>query len=326
MAGYLAGEMEHQQARDFLSGISKNQQLKNEYEQMKNTWDRYHSNPAEKYRESGKAWQRLHIRLEKDNLLEDRKPISGISSRSFGLRIAAIVLLLLAIGIPVLYYSMNQSHNSIGSIEYSSPEGTLTIELPDGSYVLLNKGAYLKYKESTEQKREVTLKGEGYFDVIPDPNRPFLVNTGKVTVTVLGTSFNIRESDNKSVEVFVESGSVKLDYQEQNQSAILGPGELGKADKDLKISKLDDLNYLAWKTLDFKFVDESIDEIFRILEKAYHVEVKTGKIKNTGMRLTTSYSNQSFETILNTICTALGITYQKEGKVYILQKNTDNND
>ena len=326
MAGYLAGEMEHEQASDFLSGISKNQQLKNEYELMKNTWDRYHSNPSEKYKNSEKAWQLLNSRLEKDNLLDEHQPVSGISSRSFVLRMAAIALLILAVGIPVVYYSIHQPRKSIGSLEYSSPEGILTVQLPDGSHVFLNEGANLKYNESTEQQREVTLKGEGYFDVIPDNNRPFLVNTGKVTVTVLGTSFNIRESDNKSVEVFVESGSVKLELQEQNQSVILGPGELGKADRELRISKLDDLNYLAWKTLDFKFIDESIDEIFRILEKAYHVEVKTGNIKNADMRLTTSYSNQSFETILNTICTALDISYEKEGKVYILQTNSGNND
>lgn len=321
MAGYLAGEMEHEQASNFISGICENQQLKNEYELMKNTWDRFYSNPAEKYKDTGQAWQILNRRLENDNLLEEHQPVVRIYSRGFALRMAAIALLILAVGIPVVYYSINQSHKSRGAIEYSSPEGILTVDLPDGSRVFLNEGANLQYNESPEKQREITLKGEGYFDVTTDKNRPFLVNTGKVTVTVLGTSFNIRESDSRSVEVFVESGSVKLELQEQNQSIILGPGQLGQADQELKISKLDDLNYLSWKTLDFKFIDESIEEIFRVLENAYHVEVRTGNIKNTGMRLTTSYSDQSFETILNTICTALDITYEKEGKVYILQPN-----
>ena len=321
MAGYLAGEMEHEQSQSFLSGMVDNQQLKNEYELMKHTWDRYHSNPSEKYKDTDKAWQLLNERLEKDNLFEKHQPVTRINSRGFALRMAAIALLVLAVGIPVLYYSLNRSNTNNGAIEYSSPEGILTVDLPDGSRVFLNEGAYLNYNESPEQQREATLRGEGYFDVTTDNDRPFMVNTGKVTVTVIGTSFNIRESDKRSVEVFVESGSVKMELEEQNQSIILGPGQLGQADSDLKISKLDDLNYLAWKTLDFKFIDESINEIFRILEKAYHVEVKTGNIKNTGMRLTTSYSNQSFETILNTICTALDITYEKKGKVYILQPN-----
>ncbi len=321
MAGYLAGEMEDEQARNFLSGISEKQQLKSEYELMKSTWDSFNSNPAEKYKDTGQAWQILSRRLENDNLLEDHQPVTRINYSGFALRMAAIALLILSVGIPVLYYSINQSQESKEFIEYSSPEGILTVDLPDGSRVFLNEGADLQYNESPEQMREVTLKGEGYFDVVTDKNRPFLVNTGKVTVTVLGTSFNVRESGNRSVEVFVESGSVKMELEEQNQSIILGPGELGKADNELKISKLDDLNYLAWKTLDFKFIDQDIDDIFRVLEKAYHVEVRTGEINHTDMRLTTTYSNQSFETILNTICTALDITYEKEGKVYILQPN-----
>lgn len=320
MAGYLAGEMNEKQAVTFRSKIDKDQQLKNEYELMKKSWEKFNSNPAEKYMDTGKAWEVLNRRMENDGLMQEHTPVVRMDRVHYALRIAAVVVLIMAVGIPALYYSVNNSRES-GLLEYNSPEGILTVDLPDGSRVFLNEGATLQYDGAGEEQREVTLKGEGYFDVAADNNRPFLVNAGKVTVTVLGTSFNVRQPENAPVEVFVESGSVRLDLQEEKQSITLGPGQLGQASKSLKISKMEDLNYLAWKTLDFKFVDESVDEVLRILEKAYHVDVRMEKIEDAGMRLTTSYSNQPFDTILNTICTALNMSYDKEGKVYILQPN-----
>ena len=321
MASFISGEMDHEQAGSFLSKASKDQQLNKEYQLMKKTWDHFNSNPAEKYRDTGKAWAVLNRRIENEGLTQKQQPVTRRITSGHLLRLAAVALLILAIGIPVIYYSLDRPGGGEGLYKYSSPEGTLTVNLPDGSRVFLNEGAQLHYNDAVEQQREVTLKGEGYFDVTADHARPFLVNAGKVTLTVLGTSFNVREEENSSVEVFVESGSVKVYLKDVNQTTTLEAGQLCKANGSLMISKMEDLNYLAWKTRDFKFVDESIEEILRVLEKAYHVDVRTENIADAGMRLTTSYSNQSFDAILNTICTALNITYEKEGKVYILQPN-----
>jgi transmembrane sensor len=321
MASFISGEMDHERADSFLIKASKDQQLNKEYQLMKKTWDHFSSNPADRYRDTGKAWTLLNRRIENEELNQQQMPVTRRISTGNFLRLAAVALLILAIGIPVLYYSLTGPGGEEGLYKYNSPEGTLTVSLPDGSRVFLNKGAQLQYNDAVEQQREVTLKGEGYFDVAADQDRPFLVNAGKVTLTVLGTSFNVREEENSSVEIFVESGSVKVDLKDVNQTTTLGAGQLCKANGSFMISTMEDLNYLAWKTRDFKFVDESIEEILRVLEKAYHVDVRTENITEAGMRLTTSYSNQSFDSILSTICTALNITYEKEGKVYILQPN-----
>ncbi len=142
-----------------------------------------------------------------------------------------------------------------------------------------------------------------------------------MVVTVLGTSFNIKETENKAIQVFVESGKVRVDLEKGYESLILLPGELGEANGHLSSSTQHNENYLAWKTKDFKFVDESINDIFEVLEQAYHVEVSSDKVLINDMRLTTTYSGQSFDAILNTICTALNMNYEKDGKVYKLQTN-----
>lgn len=67
------------------------------------------------------------------------------------------------------------------------------IHLPDGSTVLLNEGSKLDFgNDFNTGSRQVVLTGEAYFDIKHDERRPFVVHTGKVYTTVLGTAFNIR--------------------------------------------------------------------------------------------------------------------------------------
>jgi len=320
IAGVLSGELDQAQARLFLEKVKNNPQMKNDYELMKKTWDQFNANPEAKYMDTGQAWSKLNKRMDDDGLLEEQLTVTGTHNMQYFLRIAAVILVILAVGIPAVYYSAHKNEQQ-ELMTYEAQEGTLTVDLPDGSRVFLNEGAGLKVDEEFENMRNVKLRGEGFFDVLSDPQRPFHVNSGKVTVTVLGTSFNIRENTDASVEVFVETGKVKVELAERDQSITLGPGQLAKANMNLETTTLEDENYLSWKTKEFKFVDEPVDNILHILERSYHVEVKTGDMAVSNLRLTTTYNNQSFDAILTTICTALDMNYEKKGKVYILQPN-----
>ncbi len=318
IAGYLANEMNEQEEQEFLLDMKDNQLLKNDYDLMRKTWKQFEENPEEKYRDSGAAWDTLKNRITKDGMLGEETVQHHITSRQLFLRIAAAILVIVAVGIPSVYFAV-QNAPATATIEHNSVDGVLTVDLPDGSRVFLNKGARLNYKRSFEEKREIKLRGEGYFDVMSNPKKPFSVNTGRVVVTVLGTSFNIKESENREVEVFVESGSVQVSMDEINESIILKPGQLGKANVKLETGVQENVNYLAWKTKDFKFVDESIEDILDVLTASYHVEIVSDNVSLQGKRLTTAYNDQSFDAILSTICLAHNMDYEKEGKVYILQ-------
>jgi ferric-dicitrate binding protein FerR (iron transport regulator) len=281
----------------------------------------YTSNPLEKYADTGKAWDKLNVRIENDGMLMNEKPVIRINRTSYFIRAAAVVLLILAVGIPSVYYSVNEFGNKDSMVEQKSKNGILTVDLPDGSRVFLNEGSSLEYSKNYENSRDVNLSGEGFFDVMSNPQKPFRVNSGKVVVTVLGTSFNVKEKNSKTVEVFVESGQVRLDLKKKAESIILNAGDIVEANGQLKSHELLDANYLSWKTKEFKFVDESVENIIYILEAAYHVDVDTNATGIADKRLTTSYSGQSIEAILSTICTALELSYEKDGKVYILHSN-----
>lgn len=86
------------------------------------------------------------------------------------------------------------------------------VHLPDGSVVILNQNSSLEYNTKFEA-RQVALDGEAFFQVQKE-EVPFVVTTGNGQITVLGTSFNVKDSKD-GLEVEVETGAVELKAKEQ---------------------------------------------------------------------------------------------------------------
>jgi transmembrane sensor len=103
------------------------------------------------------------------------------------------------------------------------------VVLPDGSQVWLNAGSNLDYNISVfnEDVREVTLNGEAYFDVTKNAEKPFIIHTKKMDVTVIGTSFNIRSYNNeKTAEASLIRGSIEVTLKDRrDQKIVLNPNE-----------------------------------------------------------------------------------------------------
>jgi ferric-dicitrate binding protein FerR (iron transport regulator) len=320
MARYLAGEMNMNEEIAFVNEIKSDPQQQSELKKMEKTWKYFIDNPAQGRRESEKAWDQLKGRLEEDGLLVDHAAGSGNRNMLPILRIAASILLILAIGIPALYFGITRNGENEAYRSNYAEEGISTVDLPDGSRVYLNEGAKITYPAVFDQGRSVELDGEAFFEVMSDPVNPFSVRSGKVVVSVLGTSFNVkRTADSKSVEVYVESGKVRMALDDSEQFITLEPGDVGHSSRS-ELSRLaqTDPNYISWKTKDFKFVDTDLMEVLLELEESYHVEIHTGSVDIKGMKITTTYQEQSIDAILETIGTAFGLSVSNREDGYYL--------
>ncbi|WP_428229445.1 FecR family protein [Flavobacterium sp.] len=84
--------------------------------------------------------------------------------------------------------------------------------LSDGTRVWLNENSEIKYPvKFLKRERAVTLKGEAFFEVKRDPSRPFIITSGSIKTTVLGTSFNIKAYHDNTPEVNVRTGKVQVE-------------------------------------------------------------------------------------------------------------------
>jgi ferric-dicitrate binding protein FerR (iron transport regulator) len=236
------------------------------------------------------------------------------------LRIAAAILLIISIGVPSVYFGLIRNQGSGEEFRQLAESGMRTIDLPDGSRVFLNEGASIHYPANFAHQRNVKLQGEAFFEVMSDPMNPFTVRSGKVVVSVLGTSFNVKTlTRSDEVEVFVQSGEVRMSVEPISSHMTLKPGEVGiSAQNELTREIQKDPNYLSWKTKEFKFVEADLTEVLLELEESYHVRIHSETAELSDMKITTSYSEQSIDAILETIGTAFGLTVSLREDGYYL--------
>lgn len=317
LARYLAGEMSAREEITFRKKLESEPRQLKDLRVMERTWKQFDSDGAFEKKDSGKAWNQLHHRLEKDGLLDVPLYKERALWQVPAMRIAALILLVIAVGIPAAYFGFFHDQHMVTDYRRSAEKGVQTVDLPDGSRVYLNEGATLSYPDNYTRERNVTLEGEAFFEVMSDPVNPFIVRSGKVVVSVLGTSFNIKPSEHADEkEVYVESGKVRMSLEHSDLSITLNPGELGKTiRRELVTGSLKDPNYLSWKTKEFKFVEADLMEVLLELEESYHVRIHAEDIEPNQMKITTSYSEQSIDAILETIGAAFGInvSFREDG-------------
>ena len=322
MARFLAGEMSMNEEITFRKKLESHLEMQNELNKMEKSWKHTMGNHSQGNSDTVEAWGKLHRRLEADGLLPDQPVRPQTRYLLPVLRIAATILLVLAIGIPSLYFGVIRNSGDESMQQHIAEKGVNTIDLPDGSRVFLNEGAEISYPAEFTKERSIELNGEAFFEVMSDPVNPFTVRSGKVVVSVLGTSFNVKKTSRpEEVEVYVEHGKVRVSLDDSDEFITIKSGEMAQAGKALvHTTSLSDPNYISWKTKDFKFVDEELNLVLRELEESYHVNIETEDLAIDELRITTTYSEQSIDAILETIGAAFGLTVSKKEDHYYLNQ------
>ena len=158
-----------------------------------------------------------------------------------------------------------------------------------------------------------------------DPDHPFVIHTREVDIRVLGTSFNVNAySENEALEVIVSTGEVSVTrHGEVPRTIILKPGSMGvykKSEETLEITRKIDRNYLAWKTRNFVFEDQTLLDVCRQLGKVYQTEIIIASDSLKDARITTTFKDQSLDAILNVLSATLDLDVRKSNGQIILSE------
>jgi len=154
--------------------------------------------------------------------------------------------------------------------------GQYELVLSDGSRVWLNSASSLRFPTAfIGTRREVELKGEGYFEIEKDRNRPFMVAVNDMKVQVLGTRFNtMAYPDEKTINTTLLDGAVVVTEGKLEQK--LEPGQQAAFDSAggrLSVRKADVQQVIAWKTGLFEFDNTDLAAVMRQLARWYDIEV-----------------------------------------------------
>ena len=172
------------------------------------------------------------------------------------------------------------------------PEGgEYRVVLSDGTKVWINSGSELTFPMNFEKgERVVELKGEAYFDVAKEAERPFVVCVNGVDVTALGTEFNIAAvQGGDEVLTTLVNGSVRV-VNEEGADCILTPAEQAVCKKGvvgIEVQKVNTNLYTSWKDGYYAFDKQPLGEIMRTLERWYDIHVVfadsvAGKLRFSG--------------------------------------------
>lgn len=311
---HLLGETNEVEQVQVSAWISESDANRKHYEQLKKIWDSSRDIAAKSTIAENAAWQRFQQRIEQTPPKPKTIPLS---SRGMSwMKIAAILILLVGGAWLTNALFFNSYHYA-----YVHTEGNTTSEtLPDGTVVTLNKESRVKYSDVfTGNIRKVTLEGEAFFDVAPDKSKPFIITVNNVEVKVVGTSFNVKGTNNKT-EVIVETGIVEVTKKENmvklkpKEKAIVLPN----SPAPIKETN-DDALYNYYRTKEFVCDNTPLWRLVDVLNDAYNVNIIIANDNIRDLQINTTFKNETLDNILQVISETLNIKIERTGNQIIFK-------
>lgn len=289
-------------------------------EQARMLWDK--TAPKDAWEPNvDKAWQRFQVKaLAREQQLQQEPatvPHPASTLRWWFASAAAILLLLAGV------WAVQRVPEAPERIEVATAAGQKQeVLLPDGSRVWLNENSTLSYsKNFSVAEREVSLKGEAFFDVQKAEGKRFTILAGGTITEVIGTSFNLSAYADQPVAVQVVSGRVAFADAKKEEAVFLGPGEeavLGATEKAPVKQPIDNPNFRAWQSRELHFANTSLEQLSQTLSEFYGQEVRLANPALRSCRFTADFEQPTLEEVLEVLELTGNFTITKTPQGYLV--------
>lgn len=277
------------------------------------------------------------------------------------IRAAVAAAVILAVFIGFRWYGSNEQREQLaGQLnEISTRPGSKSkVQLPDGSVVWLNAGSKLTYdKDFGVELREVTLTGEGFFDVTKNKEKPFIINTNSIRIKVLGTAFNVKAyPEDKHTETSLIRGSIEVTIRSRpNDKIILSPSEKLVVENDIAtvesteknqhrktgniartelpgintLMAVNKLKYspkdssvaeIQWVNNKLVFRDEAFSELAVKMERWYDVQIDITDPRIAEERLNGIFESETIVQALEALKEFIPFQYERTGNKIIIHR------
>ncbi len=301
LSRYLSGEMSMEESSAFKAAISA-------------------------VPDTRKAWNKLHSRLQDEKLIPARGLNSGTSFIRPLLKIAAVVLILAGLG-AVAYLKLNPKPAAeMVQLNTVNEANTLVKTLADGSVIYIAQNSLFSFpQEFLSGTRQVGLKGEAFFDVVPSPGKPFIIETEEVLIEVLGTAFNVKTQNGEGFKLSVDRGKVKvtLKADPSGGETVLAGEQISVVKNSLVKSKFVAGEASSWYKQRMHFKDEPLCNIIPVVNRNFNTTFVLADSETGKHRLTVTFDNETAETITGLICTALNLKSQTINGEIVLSENKE---
>jgi len=219
---------------------------------------------------------------------------------------------------------------AVATEEVESSSGQIVLKvLPDGTKVWLNSKSKLKYPPVFEDIRAVELEGEAFFDVVEDPQRPFIVKAGELTIRVLGTAFNVKSyPGDPYIATTLVRGKVSVAHDapsdQVEDNLELKPNEqaiFSHASELLTRSQVNASKYTSWTDGKLVFEDAPVSEVLNSLERWYGVNIHVKDDGAMSCALTARIDKEPLRETLELLKSITGVNYRISGNDVFVEGN-----
>ena len=276
-------------------------------ESIQTNWEQYELLKDYNNYDSSKAWNSVSQKIEP----------SQASLLNLWLKVAAVFLLFCG---SVYYLKVYNASKPLENKVILADQAVLQHTLEDQSVIWLNNKSALDYSDFNSNNRKISFtQGEAYFDIANDPQHPFEIQLKDKVVKVLGTEFNILNTE-QGFRIDVIEGLVAI--LDGKRIIELEAGETLISD-DISMSKAtsNSPNITSWKTKELAFKNSNIIELARDLSKYYQVDFALDQtVKEAPCLINTKFTDESIEEVLKELETVYGFEFNINGANYSIVK------
>jgi len=280
-----------------MNNENLNQKPRHEDPEFKDIWDLSASYTFKEAENNDQAWQKFQAAVE------PKAKMKVTYSRTRILAYAAVIGLFILSGIVLFTFNSN-SKTLLTSANNTTIAGEMKeLKLADGSVITMNGASNVSY-ELTADQRKIKLTGQAHFEVAPNKYAPFIIETEKGTITVLGTGFDVVAYPNKELSVSVNHGKVSV---ENNSAKIILTQGMAASTKGNELSSIAmDSTTVQWRGKFLTFNEANVQTVINTIENKYNVELVSNENLKSKKFTGKFQQNASLKEILDVLNATLG--------------------
>lgn len=239
--------------------------------EFKEIWDLAGSYKFKEAEGNDKAWEKFQ------NAVQPKAKLTVTYSRARILAYAAVIGLFVLSGIVLFKFNSNSKTLLLVSNNVTMAGEMKELKLADGSIITMNGASNVSYELKADQRR-IKLKGQAHFEVAPNKYAPFIIETDKGTITVLGTGFDVIAYPNKELSVSVNHGKVSV--ENNSKKVILTKGMSAKTNGIQLTAVAMDSTTVQWRGQFLTFKEANVSSVVETIENKYNVSLKIEENSN----------------------------------------------
>ena len=312
---YLNNQCNEEELKEFFALLDKGHLDQEMVTLMSGSWDEIHTLP-----EAGLIPPFLQAEAKEIQLAPSRRSYFGLKQW-----IGVAAALLIFTGLYFYRSTITGLLNPGSTYQFANTSGKrMHLQLADGTKVWLSPNSKLGYPNKFEDsERRVSLDGEAFFEVAHDARHPFIIKSGEVNTTVLGTSFNVTAYTlQNTINITLVTGKVTVALDSQRDTITANQRiVINKATSSITKENFPDAATFLNKRIGiYDYNGTTLQEVGRDLENQYNIKIQLDADFSEKAFYGNLDMTDSLDETLNKLCTVMEAKWKKDGGRYVIIK------